>query len=206
MAESESDAPLPVLLISFNIKTNGINHTLHWSVASEPEVLGYLIENKSEHDINYKFLDNYMTNPFLEAKGEGSSTYSYTVPEECISSKPLTYRLSAYGLSGGITILAEKKTMGNTVKISDNGIENIKVYPNPFNTQFIITFSVVEAIVLQVKIYDITGQIHFMQSSRFVQKGVNRIHIDLNKTATGLYILELKSPGMIYHKKIAHLK
>jgi hypothetical protein len=71
-------------------------------------------------------------------------------------------------------------------------ITSIKVYPNPFNTQFNIEFEASgsnEPVVLTL--YDITGRLVRFSTESTVS-GTNKVTIDMAQEAAGMYILNLQ--------------
>lgn len=108
------------------------------------------------------------------------------------------------GLAGGVytatitdangCVTTQVVTVGSTVGISENALENINVYPNPNTGAFVIELPV-NNIETTVEIYDVQGKLIY-QSTLTSDK--NNLDLGL---ATGMYNLRIKNAnGMKNHK------
>lgn len=77
--------------------------------------------------------------------------------------------------------------------ISDQMLTEYSIFPNPFTTSTTIEFNLTSAINVTINIYDVTGRVIQNLSSHEVQKGENKIRIDLSSYNNGVYFCKIKS-------------
>ncbi len=70
--------------------------------------------------------------------------------------------------------------------------ENINLYPNPSNGQFVIDFSSVKNQVSSVKIYDLVGKNVYSKDAK-INEGANKLSIDVSNLTSGVYILNIEN-------------
>jgi hypothetical protein len=78
--------------------------------------------------------------------------------------------------------------------------ENVRIYPNPFDTELTIELSANESQTATIKIYSIAGQLVFDKNVT-VQKGLNRVKISPN-ISNGVYWLQTEMNGQIKVTKV----
>jgi hypothetical protein len=74
---------------------------------------------------------------------------------------------------------------------------SFNVYPNPFDNEINITFTVDRPTVLQIELLDLTGSVAFSQSHRVDMPGSHRYYINSRTTSklpSGFYILRITQP------------
>lgn len=91
---------------------------------------------------------------------------------------------------------------------SSNGIiendfdNNISIYPNPTTGNTIIEFKEPVTNSIDIKIYDMTGKMLFVEKSL----SDNKINIDLQHFPNGLYFIAIQTPEKIITRKITLIK
>ena len=115
------------------------------------------------------------------------------------SSTPWTYHnwFKTFELDFGSFIHHEFLIASNPLSISDNLKENINVYPNPTNENFIIDGYIGNNSTLLI--IDQMGKIIYSEkiNSNFIRKSIN-----FEKYSAGLYTIKIKSPKVEIYKKI----
>ncbi len=65
-------------------------------------------------------------------------------------------------------------------------------YPNPFNSQTTISFSLAESGTIEIAIYDITGRQAGISTQEIFPAGLNKYIIDAGELSSGLYYYEVR--------------
>ncbi len=80
-------------------------------------------------------------------------------------------------------------------------------YPNPFNTNTSINFSLDKETTVSLSIIDINGR---EQSTLFSNKkystGIHTVTLNFDNLPTGIYFIKLKTPQAVRTRKVAFLK
>ncbi|MHB8337458.1 MAG: glycoside hydrolase family 3 N-terminal domain-containing protein [Ignavibacteriaceae bacterium] len=79
-------------------------------------------------------------------------------------------------------------------------------YPNPFNPETNIIFSIDRSSLVTIKVYNIMGQLIESLVNGEIKKGNYRLQFDGSRLASGIYIVVLQAPSVILTKKIMLLK
>ncbi|WP_158605943.1 fibronectin type III domain-containing protein [Taibaiella sp. KBW10] len=167
-------SPLPLHLLDFSGKVEGMSHLLQWKVAGEDPLERYTLQQ----GINGKdYADIYNTRVNTSLKG----AYSFLNEEPAKGEN--YYRLKMTTADG-------KESFSNVVKIHQNeqGQNTVSVYPNPTKSG---NRSVIESPypIDQIDIMDINGQMIY-QSKNINNNKFSLLHQDL---PAGTYILKIHS-------------
>ncbi len=88
---------------------------------------------------------------------------------------------------------------GETIELA----EEIKIYPNPFSTQFAVQFNLETEAEITARIYDITGRMVTDLLQRNAKQGLNEVVFSLLPLSVGEYILKIEANGKeIVNEKI----
>ena len=79
-------------------------------------------------------------------------------------------------------------------------------YPNPFNPATNITFSINISSHVELKVYNIMGQLIERLVDKEVQKGSYKIQFNGSSLASGFYLVVLQTPNTLLTRKIVLLK
>ena len=211
------DQPLPVSLSSFQATQDRKlgNIVLKWETESEMENLGFIIERRRIRENIWHNLDTYNENPSL--KGQGSTSYHTDykyVDEEVVVGETYEYRLSDVDYANNI---AQSDTISITVganyylKSTQKNILLHNAFPNPFNPETTIFFSLPEETFVKLIIFDLKGQVVKILREATTSLGQNEIHWNGrdtwdNPVSTGIYICNLQSGKKSETLKIVHLR
>ncbi len=101
-------------------------------------------------------------------------------------------------------------TYGYGVGISENTVPvfktNLKCYPNPFNPQTALEFSLPTESNVEISIYNIKGQKVVSLENKPYSKGTHKIIWNADKQASGIYFAILKTKFGISRQKLVLLK
>lgn len=163
---------LPIELISFNSICLNNGPTLSWETASEISNSHFILE-KSINAVQFV--------PIARIQGSGNSNslkrYSFT---DLNYSQNAYYRIKQVDFNGKIRIY-------DPIVVDCKGDnQHLKVYPNPFKNQIIISASYSET--LDIQINDGVGKMVYSESLYFEQIKT----LDLSSLARGVYTLTLR--------------
>ena len=100
----------------------------------------------------------------------------------------------------GVVVSKEEET-----SIADNFSLN-QNYPNPFNPTTTISFNLGKTGLASLKVYDVLGRdVATLVNSKLVQ-GEHSFNLDASTFASGVYIYQLKSSGVVLTRKLTLIK
>ncbi|NQU05382.1 MAG: T9SS type A sorting domain-containing protein, partial [Calditrichaeota bacterium] len=79
-------------------------------------------------------------------------------------------------------------------------------YPNPFNSQTMISYTAKSDGLVTIGLYDITGRLVRQLSSGKIVAGSHRLQVNAEDLATGQYIVRLEAGGVKLERKIVLIK
>lgn len=157
----EEQPPLPVVLTSFMAAISNQNYiNLTWITQTETGMLGYYIMRNNTNDL----ATAQIVSPLIPAINSSQpKAYIYT-DQEVTESGTYYYWLQANDLDGTIYILSfvsieYNVTPGGTTPSIPLVTELNNVYPNPFNPQLFIPFSLANKSEVKIIIYNTRGQV-----------------------------------------------
>lgn len=198
-AGSDSN-PLPVELSKFEgfLESSGLPE-LHWTTATERENYGFHIERSSE-PVNVS-ADTIWTNiAFVEGNGTTTEeqSYSYTDNSATLNGTYL-YRLIQEDYDGTKTI---HDTLSVEVQLATKtGLSS--VYPNPFNPQTTVAFSVDKSQSVKIDLYNILGQRVKVLANKTFEAGNHSLRLNAQNLSSGTYLLVMQADGRQHIKKIS---
>ncbi len=163
--------------------------------------LNWITANEIDHDY-FKLLrsddgNNYETIAIVDAIGQEAqgSTYSYLDKQGFTGI--VYYQLEMVDLEGN-------STFSNTITLHKerSGTGIIDIAPVPTQDQLNITYSVTDAKVIDLQIFDTLGQLVRTIKADVSQVGINQISLDINALPTGVYFLQLSDGKQLDSRKI----
>jgi len=125
--------------------------------------------------------------------GSGKSTYCLDIDGDGIGNQNLSMEYCPYEVLNSLWVL-DCSSLDNTlddVKINQFGIT--KTYPNPFNPILNIEFSIANFSAIDMKIYDLNGNLILDLLKANYNAGIHTITWDATSFASGVYFIELKT-------------
>lgn len=101
------------------------------------------------------------------------------------------------------------RPIATPVKIHNSEITEFSLnqnFPNPFNTNTLIEFSVPQNTYVQLSIYDITGKEIIKLVNNILRAGSYKVNFDANKLSSGVYFYRLNAGFFSQTKKMLLLK
>ena len=75
-------------------------------------------------------------------------------------------------------------------EIKDEEITNLFVFPNPGNSEVVLSYKSIETRDTKIEVIDMKGNIIYQQEEKS-QKGKNLVNINVSKFASGLYLFRI---------------
>jgi hypothetical protein len=176
-----SQTPLPVDWVSFNGKSIKGDAHLDWSVASEINNQGYMIQVSTENS-------SWETIGFVNGRGNTSSFSEYNFIHRNAPKERLYYKLIQVDYDGrtdeSIIISLDNSNQGQD-------IEDFEIYPNPSNGKSTIDLGYVPIGSFTVNIFSSIGQL--LESNNHTDINKSAIGIDLPER--GLYFIQINKDG-----------
>jgi len=184
---TDNNNPLPVKLIAFDAKLKSNDVLLSWATASERnnnrfeiersydnrtfEYAGYVKSNGNTNNLsNYRFTD-------VDAFNHTSATVIY-------------YRLKTIDNDGSFDYSRSVRV----AKENQREIEEISVYPNPFNSELYLKVENSQEVIGQITIIDVQGRKILDAKSFNLSEGTNILKIEESELLTaGVYFIEIKT-------------
>jgi hypothetical protein len=180
---SNFNSVLPVELTSFQANCIGTHEVaITWSTASEHNASHFIIEKSRDGN-------NWTAAGIVAAAGNSTSMINYSLTDENTGKGINYYRLLQYDNDGAFEVFnAVSTNCGNESKT-----EEITVYPNPSNGEFIIDLFTEEiAGEAVITITDSKGVI-VKYLPVFVIKGSNTFHVNGLEAAPGMYYIQVSN-------------
>ncbi len=201
---SWADGPttLPVELSSFTAIINAQYFVeLHWTTQSETATLGYMIyrseDNKLEH--------SYLASPLINATNTASQV-NYTYTDNEVTPGTWYYWLQAINLDG--TSQYHGPVVANVYNYPGGVAPEIplftgidKLYPNPFNPNVSIQYSLKEASPVSFKIFNTRGQLVKSFSYDNRDAGNHELIWNANELPSGVYLIRMQAGDTISNSK-----
>jgi Secretion system C-terminal sorting domain len=187
-ALSFNPPPLAVELKKLTAYANGKINKVEWSTASEKNMKEYIVERSADG------INAWAAFTTQAANNKDDSKYSV---EDATASALSFYRVKSVELNG-----KEEMSKIVSVKRETKGKLNIsKAYPNPTVEAVQVDFEVTSNSNVTVSMTDVLGRVVSNKQVQAVE-GLNRLDVNLNAVAKGIYILTLQEGNNIVTQRI----
>jgi len=165
---------------------------LAWTVASETNLLEYVVE-RSENLTDFNEIYRVSVKPSHNNK----NTYKAN-DLMALSGISYTYRLLAVDGNGISQVIGTK-----TISVSANRKSILETeefaleasYPNPFNPSFTVPFSIQTAQDVDIRLYNMSGEVVATVANGHYSPGEYNIHVSGDNLASGVYLLRAQVNG-----------
>jgi hypothetical protein len=208
----ESNGTLPVELSSFSAVATTLNSvTLQWTTQSETNLSGYYVYRSSQQNLDTAI----NLNSFIPAtNGSTAQQYLFT-DDELIEAGTYYYWLQSLEINGSSQFFG-------SVAVTIQGGGNVppptplvtsfdSIYPNPFNPDATIKFSMKDAATMSLAIYNVRGQLVKQFPATSKPAGLHSLHWngldDNNKeVSSGLYFFIMQVGKETFYRKATIVK
>ncbi len=210
----DNDNSLPVTLSFFNaVQTSDNNVLIEWSTASETEMNGFnLYRNNENNKTNVALVNTQIINCNNSSTGGTYSIRDFDVDYN----NTYYYWLESVSLDGNSDFYGPVRVTIEKKKDDDNPVEFIKlgiqgIYPNPFNPETNIDYSVKEETAVQVSVYNMKGQRVKTLVDKSVSAGDHKVvwqgdSDSGNSVSSGVYFVKMITGNHIETRKIVLMK
>ena len=197
---------VPVELVSFSASVNENNVLLSWTTSTETNNMGFEIER------------NTPLNPLSRGEAEGWSVWekigfikgcgtctelrAYSFADKNLSAGKYQYRLKQIDLDGTpeyYNIIDVEIILPLRFTLEQN-------YPNPFNPSTIINYSIKEAGVVKLKVFDVLGSEVAELVNESKDAGNHSVEFNASNLPSGVYIYTLQVNGYSASRKMLLIK
>ncbi len=188
-------AVIPVELVSFT--TSVINNTLalNWITATELNNSGFEIL-RSAND------DNWQKIGFVTGNGTSTEIHNYSFVDQNPVIGKSFYKLRQIDFDGA-------SEYSNTVEVVFGTIADYSLeqnYPNPFNPTTKINYSLKDKGKVELKVYDLLGNIIATLVNEEKSAGNYEVDFDASKLSSGVYLYTINSGSFVQTKKMILMK
>jgi len=179
-------SPLPVQLLSFDVKQKDDAVVITWSTAAELNNNYFSVERSTD-------AANFTEIKQVKGAGNSNTTLEYTINDDNPLAGTSYYRLKQTDFDG-------KNETFKTVTLkynsgTANGWGNVLVGPNPFATDFNLDYYCAEEGTVELSLYGLNGQVVHKEKVQAVS-GNNTWHfMDNYSMKSGIYFITLVADG-----------
>jgi len=184
---------LPVELLSFDALAGDGVVNLFWQTGSESEVERFEVERDGS--------------PLTAVAATNSPTGSRYVFEDENVQNGATYHYALYqvGTHGERQHLADAVATPRAQAVVE-GFALAQNYPNPFNPETTIEYSIGEAGLVKLSVFDLSGREVMLLVNGTQSEGAHTVKVDASSLASGIYFYRLEHQGLSLARKMALLK
>ena len=195
IALASSSAPLPVELKSFTARIQSNNVFLNWSTATE--------SNNSGFDIERLTGKRWMKIGFVKGSGTSSIEHQYSYNDARVNMGKYEYRLKQIDLDGKFEF---SRSIPLSVGLNKERIVLSSNYPNPFNSETVISYQVPKTGMVKLSIYDLTGREVASLVNEEKEEGFHEVRFNASNITSGIYFYNLHSNGQTEIKRMILMK
>lgn len=186
---------LPVELTSFSANLVNGNAELLWKTATEKNNNGFDVERKSANS-------EFVKIGFVKGNGTTTNQSSYSFTDKNVNTN-YSYRLKQVDFDGTYSY-------SNIVEVSANQLPSTfalgQNFPNPFNPSTSINYSLPQAGVVSLAIFNTLGQKVKEVVNGYQEAGNYTVSLNASDLSSGNYIYNVSVNGQSINKKMLLLK
>lgn len=186
-----ADDVVPVELTSFKAVSSRSDVILQWTTATELNNLGFEIQRKSQNS-------EYEAVGFLSGAGTTTESRTYFFTDSKLANGVYYYRLKQMDYDGAFTFSDEiviEVDAPTEFALDQN-------YPNPFNPSTNINFSLADAAVVKMAVYNLLGQQVAVILDEFREAGLHSVTFNASDLPSGTYFYTIETPQFKQTKKM----
>jgi len=198
---------------NLKVTASSTNHPeLTWEANIEPDKSYYKVYKYSYSELGWQFI-GIATTPYYQDVSENYCTPGQYCPEHNIK-----YRVTCIDTQNKESIPSDEvitsvRGFGIEKLVENPSLTNLPSeynlsanYPNPFNPSIIINFSVKDAGLVSIKVYDILGAEIAVLVNEVKEAGYHTVEFDASNLPSGVYIYTMQVNGFKSSKKMLLMK
>jgi len=202
------DYSLPVELSAFTAEHQAGSVLLKWMTESETENLGFVLEKRILETGSWLPVADYRTDKALQGHGSTSEKHEYHYTDKAVTpGTTYRYRMADVDYGGKVTWHKEveiKVKVGAEQIPATFGLQS--AYPNPFNPNLTIPYSISVDGQTTLKVYNLRGELVETLINTYAPKGAYSTTWQPQNLSAGLYLLRLESGGRTNLQKVVFMK
>lgn len=186
-----ADDPVPVELTSFKASTSGKNVLLEWITATELNNSGFEVQRRTQES-------GYEVVGFVAGSGSTTEQRSYVFRDDNIPNGKYIYRLKQIDFNGVFDY-------SNEIEVEVNAPLDFSLeqnFPNPFNPSTTINYSIAEASLVKIAVYNLLGQEVALIVNEFKGAGQYSVQFDASFLTSGAYFYTIETPQFKQTRKM----
>ncbi len=177
-----ADDPVPVELTSFTASVTGKNVLLQWATATELNNSGFEVQRKTV-DSEYEAVG------FVAGSGSTTEQRDYLFNDVNVPDGNYIYRLKQIDFNGLFDYSHEVEVEVNAP--AEYALE--QNYPNPFNPSTTINYSIGEAGLVKIAVYNLLGQQVALVVNELKEAGQHSISFNASALTSGAYFYTIET-------------
>ncbi len=198
---SDGANPLPVELSSFSASVIGAAIKLSWRTETEVNNYGFEILRQG-HTSTALSVTDWEKIGFVEGYGNSNSPKDYSFTDARVLSGTYSYRLKQIDIDGQFEY-------SKTIEVNlgaPNKYELAQNFPNPFNPNTSIKFTLPETGTVKLTVYNMLGQEIATLVNGVKEAGTHIINFDAEGLNSGIYMYRIESNGFNEVRKMTLIK
>lgn len=194
--ESSGDYALPVTLLSFSASGGEHAITLNWATASEIDLVGFNLYRSNDPGGVFMRI-----NPgLIPSRGTGPELNEYQYVDDDVAAEILYYyKLSSVELDGSEEFVGSTVTGNTSPNTGDPYVAFKGSYPDPFNSQVSIAFSVKTESLVKLTIHDVSGRKIVTLLNRILASGEYIVTFKGDQFPSGVYLCRVQGNNGYQH-------
>ncbi|RJP74656.1 MAG: T9SS C-terminal target domain-containing protein [Candidatus Zixiibacteriota bacterium] len=188
----------PVVLAAFTASSSLQGVTLTWTTASEIESYGWVVQRMDEAG------SWAAVSPLIAAHGSSVEPHDYTYTDATAQAGcAYRYRLEQIDLDGSATYSPEVTATVPALAL-DFGLQ--PNYPNPFNPETAIVYTLPEATPVYLAVYDAAGRFVQELASGLRPAGTHQVTWNAGNLPSGTYLCRLQAGSLAFTRPLTLIK
>ncbi len=200
VSTSWSEAPLPVEMAFFKARSIDNKIILSWETVTELNNYGFEVER-----FNCSGNSDWQKIGFVQGHGNSYSPKFYYFEDKPENGIKFRYRLKQIDFDGTF-----KYYESDPVELNQESYAELKVYPNPFNSEAYIKYFIPgnenESKFVKLAIYSVNGELVEIITEKYVYPGYYTVYINSANYSSGVYFVVLSTDDYFATSKCTILK
>ena len=180
----QSVATLPVELTTFTVSKRGNTAFLQWNTATEINNYGFDVEKRAIGKSEWNKIG------FIKGNGTCTEPHEYSFIDNFLAQGKYSYRLKQIDNNGSFKYSISIEVDNNFTPTVFSIFQN---FPNPFNPNTVIRYSLPFESNVRLTIYNSLGQMIEVPVYENQQSGIHEINFNGAKLSSGIYFYNLQA-------------